>query len=121
MPAFLAALGGSAAAGGGAAAAGGATAAGGAAAAGGGAAAAGGATAAGAGGSAAAGGAAATGGRAALGNSLKSAGKQYAQDYAIKKITTRSSDSNGHSLSSGQFPPPAPDPISGINTEGSRW
>ncbi len=106
MPAFLAALGGSAAAGGGAAAAGGATAAGGAAA---------------AGGSAAAGGAAATGGRAALGNSLKSAGKQYAQDYAIKKITTRSADSNGHSLSSGQFPPPAPDPISGINTEGSRW
>ncbi len=104
MPAFLAALGGSAAAaGGGAAAAGGATAAGGAAAAG--------------GSAAAGGGAAAAGGRAALGNSLKSAGKQY----AINKITTRSADSNGHSLSSGQFPPPAPDPISGINTEGSRW
>ncbi len=118
MPAFLApllaSLGGSAAAGGAAAAGGTAAAAGGATAAG--ATAAGGATAASAGGTAAA-----AGGRAALGNSLKSAGKQYAQDYAIKKITTRSADSNGHSLSSGQFPPPAPDPISGINTEGSRW
>jgi hypothetical protein len=109
MPAFLAPLlKGLAAGGARAAASGGARAA-----------ASGGATA--AGGATATGGAAATGGRAALGNSLKSAGKQYAQDYAMNKLTNRSSDSNGHSLSSGQFPPPAPDPISGINTEGARW
>ena len=119
MPAFLAALGGSAAAaGGGAAAAGGATAAGGAAAAGGGAAAAGGATAAGA---TAGGTAAAAGGRAALGNALKSSGKQYAQNYAMRKLTTRSSESTGHGISNSQFSSPAPEPISGINNEDSRW
>lgn len=109
LPAILAALGGSAAAGG--AAATGATAAGAATA--GGAAAAGGATAAG-------GAAAATGGRALAGNLLKSSAK----NYAVNKLVNRSTESNGHSVSSSQFPPApsfAPSPNSYVDNEAARW
>jgi hypothetical protein len=40
----------------------------------------------------------------------------------MNKLTNRSSDSNGHSLSSGQFPPaPAPAPNSYVENETARW
>jgi hypothetical protein len=39
----------------------------------------------------------------------------------MRKLTTRSSESTGHGISNSQFSSPAPEPISGINNEDSRW
>jgi hypothetical protein len=50
--------------------------------------------------------------------------KSSARNYAVKQLVNRSTESNGHSVSSAQFPPapaPAPAPNFYVQNETARW
>jgi hypothetical protein len=74
-----------------------------------------------AGAGATAGAGAATGARALAGNLLKSSVK----NYAVRQVVNRSAESNGHSVSSSQFPVSSPDfapsPNNYVDNETARW